>query len=239
MPSLQPYVPTILNDSMESITSKKSKTSQRNKVQSDSSDSSDSDDDSSDSWETESSNSFESNSIRLTSLINQTKEEIKVMTMVYIWEENKVLIGMRKRKQNDEDLCTYIETGKSYRTQDLYHCHTCGFDRNEDKEEKKNTESILQEVKEDWKLNFNYNQVSIIDFEFKKKKQNNLEENIIARKWQLAELDAETPECFNISDVPYNKMWKADVFWKENFGRGKNSYLIFVMIIRVKYYCMM
>merc|ERR1711963_1292812 len=171
--------------------------------------------------------------MRLTSRINQTKEEIKVMSMVYIWEENKVLIGMRKRKQNDEDLCTYLETGKSYRTQDWYHCHTCGFDRNEgvcttcvktwhsghdvrfhsrsrffcdwgakgqkyckalvsirtDKEEKKNSESILQEVKEDWKLDFKYNQVSIIDFEFKKKKQNNLEENIIARKWQLAELD--------------------------------------------------
>merc|ERR1711963_370364 len=102
--------------------------------------------------------------MRLTSRINQTKEEIKVMTMVYIWEENKVLIGMRKRKADNEE-------------------------------------------KEDWKLDFNYNQVSIIDFEFKKKKQNNLEENMIARKWQLAELDAETPECFNISDVPYNKMW--------------------------------
>jgi len=100
MPSLQPYVPTILNDSMESITSKKSKTSQRNKVQSDLSYS----DDSSDSWETESSNSLESNSMRLISMNNQTKEEIKVMTMVYIWEENKVLIGMRKRKQNDEGI---------------------------------------------------------------------------------------------------------------------------------------
>ena len=76
-------------------------------------------------------------------------------------------------------------------------------------------------VKEDWNLDLSFNQVSIIDFELKMKFKNTLEENITARKWQLTELDSSKPEWFEVSDIPYRKMWKADEFWHEKFYRGQ------------------
>ena len=79
----------------------------------------------------------------------------------------------------------------------------------------------MNQVKEDWGLELNFSQITIVDFEFKMKNKNNMEENMVARKWQLAEMDATKPEWFNVCDMPYNKMWKADEFWKDNFHNGQ------------------
>ena len=35
------------------------------------------------------------------------------------------------------------------------------------------------------------------------KSKNSIEENMIARKWTLAELDSKAPEWLQISDMPY------------------------------------
>ena len=53
------------------------------------------------------------------------------------------------------------------------------------------------------------------------KSKHSIEENMIARKWQLTELDSSVPEWFQISDMPYNRMWKADEFWREKFHPGQ------------------
>ncbi len=70
-------------------------------------DSSDSDDsyNSNNSWETNSSNSFaawieQNMPQRIRQKKSKPKEEVKVMTMVYIWDQNKVVSAMRKRQSD-------------------------------------------------------------------------------------------------------------------------------------------
>ena len=90
-----------------------------------------------------------------------------------------------------------------------------------DKKSETKLQSAICRVKEDFGIDLNFDQVTIIDFEFKMKSKHSIEENMIARKWQLAELDSSVPEWFQISDMPYNRMWKADEFWRENFHPGQ------------------
>ena len=85
--------------------------------------SSDSDDsqNSSNSWETNSSNGFaawiEQNiPQRLRQNKRKPKEEVKVMTMVYIWDQNKVVSAMRKRQS---------DTSKSFKINFYFHSFYC------------------------------------------------------------------------------------------------------------------
>merc|ERR1711971_1378942 len=70
------------------------------------------------------------------------------------------------------------------------------------------------------------------------KNENDMEENMVVRKWQLAEMDATKPEWFNTCDMPYNKMWKADEFWKDNFYNGKKFKAYFCYDNQGKIHCM-
>ena len=84
--------------------------------------SSDSDDshNSSNSWETNSSNTFaawieQNMPQRIRQNKSKPKEEVKVMTMVYIWDQNKVVSGMRKRQS---------DTSKSFKIKLYFHIHS-------------------------------------------------------------------------------------------------------------------
>merc|ERR1719266_2008229 len=208
---------------------------------------------SSNSWETNSSNSFAQ---RIRQNKRKPKEEVKVMTMVYIWDQNKVVSAMRKRQSdtNLPNLCTFTKTGRSFdHVDDYYECKTCdmaggGYSictlcittchADHDvkykrygrhfcdcgAEGEKSCSSLVKkqtDTKDNNILEKTINQMTIVDFEFKMKLKNNMEENMVARKWQLAEMDATKPEWFNICDMPYNKMWKADEFWKDSFHNGQ------------------
>merc|ERR1711956_171617 len=97
--------------------------------------SSDSDDSyhSSNSWETNSSNNFatwieQNMPQRIRQKKRKPKEEVKVMTMVYIWDQNKVVSAMRKRQSatNLPNLCTFTKTGRRMHVvDDYYECKTC------------------------------------------------------------------------------------------------------------------
>jgi len=117
------------------------------------------------------------------------------------------------------------------------YCHGLVKNKSDKKNETK-LQSALCRVKEDYGIDLNFDQVTIIDFEFKMKSKHSIEENMIARKWQLAELDSSVPEWFQISDMPYNSMWKADEFWREKFHPGQKfkSYFCYDNLGRILMY---
>merc|ERR1719510_1121614 len=89
-------------------------TSQCNSDSSDSSSSSDSrslSDSRSSRSSLDSSDTWDSNHLQNSRKLPKPKEEKKVMTLVYIWDQNKVFLAMRKRQSSkNPDLCTYTKT---------------------------------------------------------------------------------------------------------------------------------
>lgn len=139
------------------------------------------------------------------------KEE-KLFTVVFIIKENKILLGMKKRG---------FGNGK-------YN----GFGGKVEKNESI-IDAAKRELKEECGIEVNeLKQHGIIKFEFETKYEQIMVVHVFVGKeyqGEITESEEMKPEWFQISDIPYDKMWKDDEYWLPELIKGNNfkGYFLF------------
>jgi 8-oxo-dGTP diphosphatase / 2-hydroxy-dATP diphosphatase len=129
----------------------------------------------------------------------------KVLTLSYIIDSNKVLLGYKKKGFGQGRWNGFggkVENGESIK------------------------QAAMREIKEECGLDAkNLEAAGIIEFSFIKNPEEILEVNLFRsfnNAGEIIESEEMRPEWFNFDKIPYEDMWDDDQYWLADFLAGKN-----------------